>query len=103
MDRETAVKAYRGQGQPCFTYCSPVWDGIGSKLSEKLRKLQNRAARVMTRSSYEISSASLLSELGWNVLDKSRMRYKATHMYKVYNNCDPQYLQQLFTPSASKQ
>ena len=63
IDRDTAVKAYRGLVEPYFTYCSPVWDGLGCKLSEKLQKLQNRAARVMTRSSYEVSSASLLSEL----------------------------------------
>ena len=68
INRETAVKAYRGLVEPYFTYCSPVWDGIGLKLGEKLQKLQNRAARVMTRSSYEVSSASLLSELGWSVL-----------------------------------
>ena len=101
INRETAVKAYRGLVEPYFTYCSPVWDGIGLKLGEKLQKLQNRAARVMTRSSYEVSSASLLSELGWSVLGKSRMKQKAILMYKVNNNCAPQYLQQLFTPKVS--
>jgi hypothetical protein len=101
INRETAVKAYRGLVEPYFTYCSPVWDGIGLKLGEKLQKLQNRAARVMTRSSYEVSSASLLSELGWSVLVKNRMKQKAILMYKVNNNCAPQYLQQLFTPKVS--
>ena len=95
------MKAYRGLVEPYFTYCSPVWDGIGLKLGEKLQKLQNRAARVMTRSSYEVSSASLLSELGWSVLVKNRMKHKAILMYKVNNNCAPQYLQQLFTPKVS--
>ena len=71
IDRDTAVKAYGGLVEPYFTYCSPVWDGLGCKLSEKLQKLQNRAARVLTRSSYEVSSASLLSKLGWNVLEKT--------------------------------
>jgi hypothetical protein len=55
----------------------------------------------MTRSSYEVSSASLLSELGWSVLVKNRMKQKAILMYKVNNNCAPQYLQQLFTPKVS--
>ena len=84
-----------------FTYCSPIWDGIGSKLSEKLQKLQNRAARVMARSSNEVLSAPLLSELGWNVLEENRVKYKATLMYKVYNSCAPPCLQQLFTPRVS--
>ena len=95
IDRDIAVKAYEGLVEPYFTYCLPVWDGLRCKLSEKLQKLQNRAARVMTRSSYEVSSASLLSELGWNVL-------KAILMYKVYNGCAPQYLQQLFPPRYGK-
>ena len=102
IDRDTAVKAYRGLVEPYFTYCSPVWDGLGCKLSEKLQKLQNRAARVMTRSSYDVSSASLLSELGWNVLEKNRVKHKAILMYKVYNGCAPQYLQQLFPPRYSE-
>ena len=62
----------------------------------------DRAARVITRSSYEVSSASLLSELGWNVLIKDRVKHKATLMYKVYNGCAPQYLQQLFAPRYSE-
>jgi hypothetical protein len=37
----------------------PQWDGIGSKLSDKLQKLQNRAAHIMTRSSYDASSITL--------------------------------------------
>ena len=38
IDRDTVVKAYKGLVEPC----SPVWDGLGCKLSEKLQKLQNR-------------------------------------------------------------
>ena len=56
----------------------------------------------MTRSSYEVSSASLLSELGWNVLKKTRVKHKAILMYKAYNGCAPQYLQQLFPPRYSE-
>ena len=38
---------YQGLIEPYFSYCAPAWDGIGSKLSDKLQKLQNRAARVL--------------------------------------------------------
>ena len=30
---------------PHFDYCSPVWDCLSGYLSDKLQKLQNRAAR----------------------------------------------------------
>ena len=39
VNRETAVKAYRGLIEPYLNYCCPVWDGIGSELSSKLQKL----------------------------------------------------------------
>ena len=56
IDQETAIKAYQGFIEPYFSYCAPVWDGLGHTLSDRLQKLQNRAARVITRSSYDISS-----------------------------------------------
>ena len=40
-------------------YCSPVWGNIGKGLSDKLQKLQNRAARIVTFSSYENHSSDL--------------------------------------------
>ena len=37
-------------------YCSMVWDNCADYLLEKLQKLQNRAARVITSKSYEVKS-----------------------------------------------
>ena len=70
ISQDTTARVYQGLIEPYFSYCAPVWDGIGSKLSDKLQKLQNRAARdgVITRSSYDASSSSVLEELGWNNL-----------------------------------
>ena len=48
---------------PYFDYA--VWGDIGKALSDKLQKLQNRAARIITFSNYEIRSSELLDELGW--------------------------------------
>ena len=58
VNNNTAVRVYQGLIEPYFSYCAPVWDGIGSKLSDKLQKLQNRAARVITCSSYDTFSSS---------------------------------------------
>jgi hypothetical protein len=35
VNRETAVKAYRGLIEPCLNYRCPVWDGIGSEHTPK--------------------------------------------------------------------
>ncbi len=39
VDLETAIKIYQGFIEPYFTYCAPVWDGLGSTLGEKLQRL----------------------------------------------------------------
>ena len=45
---------------PHLDYCSAVWGCIGNGLSQKLEKLQNRAARIITGSSWDASSAPIL-------------------------------------------
>ena len=97
IDQETAIKAYQGFIEPYFSYCAPVWDGLGHTLSDRLQKLQNRAARVITRSSYDISSNLLLDQLKWNNLSVNRLKQKAILMYKTLNGQTPQYLNEMFT------
>ena len=101
ISEETAIQVYKSLVEPYFSYCAPVWDGLGKKLSEKLQKLQNRAARVITRSSYDISSCSLLDELKWETLSSNRLKQKAILMFNTLNKRTPVYLQQMFSPSES--
>ena len=44
---------------PHFDYCSLVWDNCSKYILEKLQKLQNRAARVITGKSYETRSSEI--------------------------------------------
>ena len=97
IDRETAIKVYNGFIEPYFSYCAPVWDGIGVTLSDRLQKLQNRAARVITQSTYDISSRDLLDELQWNSLSINRDKQKAIFMFKTLNGLTPQYLEEMFS------
>ena len=50
MDTNNALKIYGALIQPYLDYCSSVWDGLIITLDNKLQKLQNRAARVITES-----------------------------------------------------
>ena len=97
ISEETAKKVYQGLIEPHLSYCASVWDGIGSKLREKLQKFQNRAARVITNSSYDVSSSSLLEALDWDKLYTDRMKQKAILMHKTINKRTPQYLLELFS------
>ena len=82
---------------PHFDYCSPVWDCMSGYLTDKLQKLQNRAARVITQSPFETSSNLLLAMLKWEKLSLRRKKQKALIMYKTLNELAPDYLQCLFT------
>ena len=61
-----------------------------------IQKLQNRAIRVITKSSYDTSSRFLLNSLGWDNLSVRRAKQKANLMYKCINNLAPAYLCNLF-------
>ena len=41
-------------------------------LSDKLQKLQNRAVRVLTHSSYDADANQLITDLGWDNLEIRR-------------------------------
>ena len=94
---DIAVQIYNALILPHFDYCSPVWDGMSGCLSDKLQKLQNRAARVITRSPFDTSSNLLLAMLKWDKLSLRRKKQKALIMYKTLNELAPDYLQCLFT------
>ena len=98
VSMHTAIKIYKGLIEPHFDYCSAVWDGLTQQLSEKLQKLQNRAIRVIIKSSYDTSSRFLLTWLGWDNLPVRRAKQKANLMYKCINNLAPAYLCNLFAP-----
>ena len=66
-------------------------------LSQKLQKLQNRAARViMTFSNYDCSTDELLRMVDWVELDRQRLVDKAILMYKIANRMVPDYLSSHF-------
>ena len=88
----TAIEINKGLIEPHFNYASAVWDGLTQQLSEKLKKPQNRAIRVITKSSYDTCSRYLLNSLGWDNLSARRAKQKANLMYKCINDLAPAYL-----------
>ena len=55
ISKETAIQIYNALIMPQFDYCSPIWDCLSGCLSDKLQKLQNHAARVITESPFDMS------------------------------------------------
>ena len=96
IDTNTALKIYEALIQPHFDYCSTVWDDLSITLNDKLQKLQNRAARTITKSPYNASTSELFSKLGWDDLLTRRKKHKAIMMFKTVDDLTPSYLHGLF-------
>ena len=56
-NQETLKTIYYSLVQPYFDYCDVVWGDCSKTRADKLQKLQNRAARIITRADYSIRSS----------------------------------------------
>ena len=83
---------------PYLDYCSEVWGCMGKCLADRIQKLQNRAARIITYSNYDIRSADILEDLGWDTLERRRSKQLAVSVYKAKNNFSSKDLKNLFRP-----
>ncbi len=68
VNRDTLISIYNALINPHFDFCSEVWDTMGVGLSNRLQKLQNRAARVIMNFSNDISGPEAIKALGWESL-----------------------------------
>ncbi|KAL9979164.1 hypothetical protein ACROYT_G016784 [Oculina patagonica] len=87
---------YRALIQPHFDYCSTVWGNCEITLQNKLQKLQNRAARVLTFSNYDAHAGDLFEILGWKNLARQQQIQRATMVYRSLHGLAPDYLSSKF-------
>ena len=83
--------------EPHSRNCCSVWGCCGDILLDKLQKLQNRAASIVTNSSYDASSLPLIGSLGWLTIKEMIVFETATVVYKSLCGLSPEYVQLLFT------
>ena len=98
---DTLQTMYTSLVQPRFDYCSEIWGCCNETLSIKLRKLQNCAAHILLRGSYDTNADSVIDKLGWRKRDMQRQINKATMVYKSLNGLAPNYLGSKFTARSS--
>ena len=82
--------------EPHFRYCCSVWGCAGTTQINRLQKLQNRAARIVTNSSFDIPSNLLIETLGWKTINELIDTETKTMVFKSLNELAPPYLRSLF-------
>ena len=97
LPKESLFMLYRSLVEPYFRYCCPVWGSCSASALDKLQKLQNRAARIVTNSPYDASALPLIGSLGWLTIrefidfETSKMVYN-----KSLNALARDYLRNIF-------
>ena len=94
---ETLKNLYTGIVEPHFRYCCSVWDCAGSTELNQLQKLQNRAARILTNSSFDTPSRPLIDQLGWKTIEQLVASESKRMVFKSLHELAPQYLCHRFT------
>ena len=80
-----------------FHYCCLVWGCSGVTETNQLQKLQNRAARIVTGSSFDTPCKPIIKELGWTTIDQLITSETNIMVYKSFHELAPQYMCNLFT------
>ena len=65
LHSESLKNLYIGWVDSHFRYCCAVWGVCGLGKIQQLQKFQNRAARIITCSTYDAPSKPLIKDLGW--------------------------------------
>ena len=97
LPEETLKTLYTGIIEPHFCYCCLVWGCSGVNEITQLQKLQNRAARIVTGSSFDAPCQPLIKVLGWKTIDQLITSETNIMVYKSLHELAPQYMCNLFT------
>ena len=102
LPQNTLSKMYRGIVEPHFRYCCSVWGCCGATKLLTLQKLQNRAARIVTKSKFDTPAMELIHNLNWPTVSDIIRSETATSMYKSLNGLVPEYLSNLFVKNSTR-
>ena len=93
---------YWGIVEPHFRYCCSVWGCCGATKLQTLRKLQNRAARIVTKSKFNTPANELIQNLSWPTVSDTIRSETATTIYKSLHGLVPEYLSNLFVKNSTQ-
>ena len=80
---EVLKTVYRSLVESHFRYGNIMWGTCEENLLTKLQKMQNRAARIITKSDYDTDVGPLIDKLGWKTIRELNNNDAAVMMFKI--------------------
>ena len=96
VPQDTLKTFYTGIVEPHFCYFCSVWGCCRKTDLIQLQKLQNRAARIVTNSSYDAPSKPLLLKLEWKSIEELIVDETKMTVFKSLNDFGPKYMHKMF-------
>ena len=98
----TLINLYKSIVEPHFRYCCSVWGCCSSTEKNRLQRLQNKAARLITSSRFDDPSVPLIKGLGWQTIEEMISSETNIMVFKALNDRAPQYLTELFSRNSHR-
>ena len=85
-EQDVKKRAYEALVRPQMEYASSAWSPHTDRDINKLEQVQKNAARFVT-GDYRLttSTTALVKSVGWDPLEKRRLLFQATMLYKIRN------------------
>ena len=92
---------YHGIVKPRFRYCCSLRGSCSETRLQTLQRLQNRAARIVTNTGDDTSTAILIKKLNWPIATDMIKSKKATIIYNALSGYAPGYRSNPFLKNSS--
>ena len=97
VGKDSLNQYYNAYILPIFDYGCWIWGGNTAAQTNRLLKLQKRAARIILRADIMTPSQSMFDQLKWLSFPKRIQYHASIMMYKSLNNLAPDYMKDLFS------
>ena len=98
LSDKSAVQLVHSLVSSCLDYCNSLLYGLPDSKLNRLQRMQNIAARIITRTPKSSHITPILKELHWLPI-KSRILFKILLLtYRALHGLAPQYLAELLIP-----
>ena len=96
IDKRSMTQDYNSYILPIFDHGCMIWGRCTTANTQRLLKLQKRAARIILKADILTPSQRMFSELRWLSFPRRVQYHTCVMVYKTLNNLAPEYISDLF-------